>query len=84
MIKITQNILKSIENLQVEILDFQVAIRKEYTDIMFSIFDISPVALDLIEDFIKTSLKWHEYKGFISYWKITKKDERSYLIHLKK
>lgn len=72
------------ENLGVENLDFQIAIRKESTDIVFSIFDTPTMAMDLVEDFIKTSLRWHEYKGFISSWKITKKDEFSYLIHLKK
>ena len=84
MIKIAQNILNSIENLRVENLDFQVAIRKDSTDIVFSLFDTPIMARDLVEDFLKTSLRWSEYKGFISFWKLTKKDENSYLIHLKK
>lgn len=84
MIKIAQNILKSIDNLGVENVDFQVAIRKDCTDIVFSIFDPPSMSLDLVEDFIKTSLRWHEYKKFISFWKVTKRDDNSYLIHLKR
>lgn len=84
MIKITQSILKSLENLGVENLDFQVAIRKDQTDIVFSIFDTPNMAMDLVEDFIKTSLRWNQYKGIISFGKLTKKDENSYLIHLKR
>ena len=56
MIKIVQSILKSLENLGVKNLDFQVALRKESTDIVFSIFDTPNMAIDLVEDFIKTSL----------------------------
>ena len=84
MIKIVQSILKSLENLGVKNLDFQVALRKESTDIVFSIFDTPNMAIDLVEDFIKTSLRWSQYKGIISFGKLTKKDENSYLIHLKR
>ena len=84
MLKIAQDILNSLENLGVKNLDFQVAIRKDSTDLVFSIFDTPSMAIDLVEDFIKTSLRWCEYKGVISFWKLTKKDDNSYLIHLKR
>ena len=84
MVKIPQDILNSLTNLGVENLDFHVAIRKDSIDIALYIFDTPNMAIDLIEDFIKTSFKWYQYKGLISSGKLTKKDEDSYLIHLKR
>lgn len=84
MVKIPQDILNFFNQLGVENLDFHVAIRKDSIDIVLSIFDTPKMATDLIEDFIKTSFKWYQYKGLISYGKFTKRDEGSYLIHLKR
>lgn len=84
MLKIAKEILNSLENLDVKNLDFQVGVRKDSADIVFSIFDTPSMATDLTDDFIKTSLRWCQYKGQISFFKVDKKGENSYLIHLKR